>query len=156
MSDELTPYDPPALLTQRREALLEFEALLKHHPQAVVGDSELFPLVHRFAPGIYLREIFLKAGSLVSGKIHREAHPVFLMQGAIQVFTEASGLTELHAPLVFIAPAGVKRAALVLEDTVWCTVHHNPSNTQDLAALEAEIIVPSFEAFDAWKALQSG
>ena len=154
MSDELTP-SARAMQQSRREALLDFEEVLAQHPGAVFGDSEQFPLVHRFCPGIYVREIFIKAGSLLTGKIHREAHPVFLMQGAIRVFTEQGGMRELTAPLCFIAPPGAKRAALALEDTVWVTVHHNPSNTQDLAQLEAEIIAPSFEAYDTWKSLKS-
>ena len=148
MSDDLVP-SVHQLQQARRAAIVSFEALLQQHEGAVCGDSEQFPLVHRFAPGLYCREIFIPKDSLLTGKIHREAHPVFLMQGRIRVYTEQHGMQELEAPLVFIAPAGVKRAALALTDVVWVTVHHNPADTTDLAALEAAVIAPTFEAFAA-------
>jgi quercetin dioxygenase-like cupin family protein len=139
---------------RRRGQILAFEAALAQHPKAVAGDSDQFPLVHRFAEGLYVREIFIPAGSLLTGKIHKQAHPVFLMQGALLIYTEAGGTQELHAPLVFIAPAGVKRAALALEDTVWVTVHATSST--DLAQIEAEVIAPSFAAYDAFRAGLAG
>lgn len=142
---------------QRRSQLLAFEAALSQHPDAVHGDSAQFPLTHHFAPGMYGREICLQAGSLVVGKIHRHAHLVVLLQGALRLYTEAGGMHEVHAPLVFLSPAGVKRAALVLEETRWITLHPNPTDTQDLKDLEAEIISPSFADYDRWRAaLEAG
>lgn len=149
MSDELVP---SATQMQRRASIVAFEAALAQHPQAVVGDSDQFPLTHRFAPGVYVREIFIPQGSLLTGKIHREAHAVFLMQGRLRVLTEQGGLQELSAPQCFLAPPGVKRAALALTDVVWITVHANPTNTTDLAALEALITVPGFAALTAEQA----
>lgn len=149
MSEDLVTYESH-LQTARRTQIQAFEAWLTQHPEAVQGDSEQFPLVHRFAPGVYVREIFIPAGSLLTGKLHKQAHPVFLMQGAIRVYTEGGGMQELVAPLVFIAPAGTKRAALALEDTVWVTVHATSST--DLEAIEAEVIAPSFEALEQWRA----
>ena len=154
MSDELTP-SARAMQQSRREALLDFEEVLAQHPGAVHGDSEQFPLTHHFVPGVYGREMAIRAGSLLTGKIHREAHLVILLEGIIRVFTEAGGTKELRAPLVFTSPPGVKRAAMALTDTRWLTIHPNPEDTQDLQALEAEIIVPSFAAYEAWNALQS-
>lgn len=157
MSDDLIPYETRAVQAQRRGQILGFEALLAQHPQAVCGDSDTFPLTHHFAEGLYCREIFIEAGSLVTGKIHRQAHPVLLMQGAIRVYTEQGGTQDLHAPLCFIAPPGVKRAALALSDVVWVTVHANPTDTRDLRMLEEEIIAPSFAEYDSWRAqLEAG
>ena len=41
--------------------------------EAVVGQAPQidFRLKHTFAPGVYCREIFIPAGSVVIGKIHR-------------------------------------------------------------------------------------
>jgi hypothetical protein len=141
----------------RRAQLLAFEAALAQHPEAVHGDSETFPLTHYFAPGMYLRSIRIPAGSLVVGKIHKEEHLVILLEGALRLYTEAGGLVEVHAPLVLRSPPGAKRAALALADTVWVTCHANPSNTQDLAQLEAAIITPSFSEYDSYRrALEAG
>jgi quercetin dioxygenase-like cupin family protein len=153
----LTTLVPRTDALARREQILAFEATLRQHPRAVHGDSEQFPLTHYFAPGMYLRAIQIPAGSLLVGKIHKQAHLVVLLQGALRLYTEAGGLQEVRAPQVLQSPAGAKRAALALEDTVWVTCHANPSDTQDLAALEAEIIAPSFAAYAAWRtALDAG
>lgn len=151
MSLPLTPYER-ALQHIRRLSLLDFEAVLARHPEAVFGDNPAWPLTHHFAPGVYGRELALKAGSLVVGKIHKHAHLVVLLQGALRLFTEAGGLQEVQAPRVMLSPPGVKRAALVLEDTRWLTIHPNVGDTQDLAALEEEIIAPSFAEYDLWRA----
>jgi hypothetical protein len=33
------------------------------------------PIVHRFTPGLYIREIFMPAGALVTSKIHKTEYP---------------------------------------------------------------------------------
>lgn len=150
MPDDL-PVLPQALQqAQRRGQLLAFEAALAQVPGAVFGDSDLCPLTHHFGDGIYMREMFLPAGTLLTGKIHKHAHPVFLVRGALRLMTEAGGVEELHAPLAFMAPPGVKRAALALEDTVWITVHVTAS--RDLPTIEAALIAPTFQDYDTWRA----
>lgn len=157
MSDEPVPYETRAVAAQRRGQVLAFEAVLSQVPGAVFGDSDTFPLTHHFAPGMYLREIAIPAGSLVVGKIHKEAHLVVLLQGSLRLYTAAAGLQEVHAPLVLRSPPGVKRAALALTDTRWVTCHANPTNTQDLHDLEVEIIAPTFQDYDRWRAaLEAG
>lgn len=155
MSDEPVP-DTALEQAQRRGQILAFEAALAQVPGAVFGDNALCPLTHHFAPGMYLREISLPAGYLVVGKIHKQAHLVVLLHGALRLYTEAGGLQDVQAPLVFVSPPGAKRAALTLADTRWITVHPNPTDTQDLQALEAEIIAPTFQDYDAWRAALEG
>ena len=153
------PGPRPQALEQahRRQQILAFEAALAQHPDAVHGDSAQFPLTHHFAPGMYLREIWIPAGSLLVGKIHKAAHLVVLLQGALRLYTEAGGLQEVQAPAVLLSPPGAKRAALALADTRWITCHANPTDTQDLDALEAEIIAPSYADYDRWRAqLEAG
>lgn len=102
------------------------------------------PVEHHFAPGNYARECFLPAGSVVIGKVHRHAHVNIISKGKVTVATSA-GLHEYEAPLTFISEPGAKRALIVHEDTVWTTVHPNPSDTQDLALIESDVIVPESE-----------
>jgi hypothetical protein len=149
-AEALAPGDQPGLPAARTRAqIAALEAALRQHPDAVFGDSALCPLIHRFADGLYTREIFIPKGTVLTGKIHRHAHPNFLMQGEVMVVTEAGGREHLIAPLALISPPGTKRAVYALADTVWCTVHLNPDNTRDLAVLEAQIIAPTYEAFVA-------
>jgi hypothetical protein len=103
------------------------------------------PLTHHFAPGLYAREIFIPAGILIIGKIHRHAHVNTISKGHVVVATEF-GMMEMKAPHSFISQPGVKRAVLALEDTIWTTYH--PTDETDLDKIEEYVIAPTFEEFD--------
>jgi len=130
-----------------REKIMGFEDLLAKQPGAYFGDSKLCPLIHKFTDGIYVREIFIPAGTHLVGKIHKHEHPNFLMSGTVQVVTETGGYETLKGPLSMISPPGTKRALRALTDLVWITVHHNPTNTQDLDEIEDFVIAPSYEEY---------
>jgi hypothetical protein len=142
----LEPRPPQALAAQLRAEIGQFEALLAQQPEAVFGDSDLMPLTHTFVDGMYVREILIPAGTLLTGKIHRHAHPNVLLRGEVLVVTEQGGREHLVAPRLLMSPAGTKRAIYALTDTVWITIHANPDNLRDLAALEALIIAPDYAA----------
>jgi len=125
-----------------RENILELEHVLSKIPGAVFGDSELMPLNHSFAEGIYVREIFIPKGTILTGKIHRHSHPNFLMKGEVIVVTEHGGREYLKAPLSMISKAGTKRAVFALEDTVWITVH--ATGETDLEKIEEYVIAKSY------------
>lgn len=110
-------------------------------------DQADFEVKHTFAPGVYIREIFLPAGSLVLGKIHQHSHYNFLAEGEVSVFTK-DGLERKSAPWRGVSTAGTQRAVYAVTDCRWVTVHHNPTDTQDLAEIEAFVIAPSYDALD--------
>lgn len=122
-----------------RESILALQDHLKELPQISP------PLVHHFAPGLYAREIAMKAGDLVVGKIHNHAHVNNISKGKVLVTTEF-GREELTAPCQFISKAGTKRAVLVLEDCIWTTYH--PTKETDLAKIESSVIAKDFEEFE--------
>lgn len=139
-----------------RDDILELENALLKVPGAVRGDSDLMPLKHSFAPGMYVRQIFIPKGTILTGKIHRHAHPNFLMSGEVIVVTEERGREHLKAPMSIISAAGTKRAILALEDTVWITVH--ATEETDLQKIEDYVIAKDFDAIepaDAPKVVQS-
>lgn len=138
--------DPLAI----REFLIEFEKVMGAHPEAVFGDQESCPLVHKFSPGIYCRQITIPAGTLLIGKIHKEGHPIFLMEGDLSLLSPSGGVQRIKGPASFISAPGAKRLGFAHKQTVWTTVHHNPSNTQDLEKLEAEIIAPTYINYDKY------
>jgi hypothetical protein len=131
-----------------REDILGFEALIMEQPNSFKGDTDNCPLKHSFADGIYVREIFIPAGIVLTGKIHRHAHPNFLMKGEVEVFTESGGMETLVAPLSMISKAGTKRVVKTLTDTVWITVHHNPDNITDTDKIEKFVIAESYEVYE--------
>lgn len=120
------------------------QALLVASGSAVAGVGENFaamPIVHRFTPGLYIREIFMPAGTLVVTKIHKTEHPFVISQGRVSVFDEIHGVQELAAPHCGITLPGTRRALYVHEDTIWTTFH--PTELRDIEAIEREIIEPT-------------
>lgn len=96
---------------------------------------------HFFAPGMYLRELTVPAGMLLVGKTHKHTHFLVVTKGRAEVASEF-GRTVVEPGHISVSQAGVKRVVLALEDTQFITVHLNPSDTQDLAVVEAEHIEP--------------
>lgn len=97
--------------------------------------------IHRFAPGMYMRELTIPAGMVVVGKTHRHAHFLLVMSGRAQVASEF-GNEILEAGHISLSQPGVKRAVLALEDTRFITVHVNKDDSEDLEIIEAEHIEP--------------
>lgn len=133
-----------SVINSSREAISEFQDILEQQPDAIIGDSDKYPLKHSFTDGVYIREMFIPKGYVIVGKLHKHSHPSFLLEGKVHVFTEQEGLVELVAPLSMSSEAGTKRVVYAIEDTIWVTVHLNPTNTTDLAELEDEIIAKDF------------
>lgn len=126
-----------------RSSILRLEAALLGLPRSLTAAD--FVTRHHFAEGSYAREIELPADSIVVGKIHRHAHVNVISRGRCLVCTE-DGVEELVAPLTFVSKPGTKRAVLALEDTTWTTIH--VTEETDLAAIEAQVIAPSYEALE--------
>jgi hypothetical protein len=122
------------------QCLLDKINLLQQQMQLLNTEPLELKLTHHFAPSTYGREILLPADSLVIGKTHRHAHLNIISKGMVTVVTE-HGIELLTAPCSFISTVGVKRAVYAHQDTVWTCIHPNPTNTTDLAAIEADVIV---------------
>ena len=126
--------------------------------------SDQAPVEHFFTPvneeygcAQYARQLFMPKGSVVVGKLHKLPHLTFLLKGRVIVVSENGGKQELVAPLTFVSPAGVKRAFHVLEDTILTTVHlSHRNNEDDLAAIEDEVISPSYTAMGLEEPDQTG
>jgi hypothetical protein len=108
------------------------------------------PLKHHFAEGSYGREIFIPAGSMVIGKIHRHSHVNVISMGRVFVATEFDSLV-LEAPYTFVSMPGTKRAVYAITDTVWTTIH--VTDETDLQKIEDAVIAPDFETFEREKRL---
>jgi len=107
--------------------------------------------VHRFAPGMYMRELIVPAGMLIVGKIHRYDHFLMVMSGRALVISEF-GNQVVTAGHISVSKAGVKRVVYGLEDTRFITLHTNKEDTQDLEAIESHHIEP--EQLPDWPGLE--
>lgn len=123
-----------------RSNIVALETAMLALPQADL------PAKHHFSPGVYLRELFIPKGTLLTGKIHLTEHLSILSQGEMLVWTE-DGIKQVKASTVVPSKPGAKRVGYALVDSTWITVHHNPTNTQDVPALEKALVVDTFEQF---------
>lgn len=133
-------------VVQFRNGVTSFEKMVGSIGGSFIGDSDNCPLKHTFAPGVYVREIFIPKGTVVVGKIHKHSHPNFLMSGEVVVVTESGGRENLKAPMSMISKAGTKRIVFAVEDTVWITVH--ATDEVDLLKIEDHVIAKSYEEFN--------
>lgn len=125
-----------------REKLLAFEEANAARPQIEC------PVTHRFAPGIYAREMFIPKGTCLTGKIHKFAHFSVVSKGRIAVYAEGqSGPVMIEAPFTFVSQPGDKRIGLALEDTIWTTFH--PTDETDPEAIEKLVTADTYEEFEA-------
>ena len=111
--------------------------------------SDNFPLKHTFADGIYVRQMDMKAGSVVVGAIHNHLHIWFLLTGCLTVATEDT-VEEFIAPCYVVANPGSKRVICAVEDSIFVNIHKNPDNIKDIKKLEAEIVSLTFEEYEKY------
>jgi hypothetical protein len=131
-----------AVTAKARASIMALQDMMLRLPEQVT-----YQVRHYFSDGWYMREITIPAHQVVVGKIHKHAHQNCISAGLVRVFTEA-GYDEMAAPFMFVSEPGTKRVVLTLEDTVWTTYHHNPTNTRDLAAIEAAVIASDYKELD--------
>lgn len=97
---------------------------------------------HYFAPGVYMRQVFIPKGATVVGKIHKTEHLNILSQGELSVLTE-DGIKRLKASTVVKSSPGIKRVGYAHEDSVWITVH--PTDETDVDKIEEMLIAKTFD-----------
>lgn len=98
------------------------------------------PLVHRFTPGLYVREIFMPAGTLCTSKIHKTEHPFVITKGRVSVYIPGVGVEHFQAPHFGITKPGTRRVLYIHEDCTWITFHPNPTDDEDLTVMEERLI----------------
>ncbi len=126
---------------------------LQHTMQDAIAKGEMVeadcPLQHHFIDGVYVRTIFIPAGTTIVGKIHKHSHSNILSQGEVLVFTEGEGVQHLKGPLTMVSPAGCKRAVKALTDTTWTTIH--ATDETDLERIEDYVIAKDYADFEQFR-----
>jgi len=140
-----------------RSKILEFENILLKNvdDENIIGKSgeivrsHEFLLKHTFADGIYVRQMEMKKDSVVIGAIHNHLHVWFLLTGNITVTTESS-TEDYISPCYVVSTPGIKRVIYANKKSIFVNVHKNPSNTQDLDKLEAEIVSKNYKEYEKY------
>jgi hypothetical protein len=101
------------------------------------------PVVHHFAPGVYLREAIMPAGALVIGHKHKHEGINIVLSGSALVKIDGK-IQTVKAPCIIKSAAGTRKIAYVIEEMRWLNIH--PTEETNLEQLEADLIDKS-EAF---------
>lgn len=122
-------------LAETKDALLdELEVAMAKLPQV---DLEV---VHRFTPGLYIREIQIPAGTLLTSMVHKTEHPFVLSAGSIMVTSDTEGSVVYEAPYTGITVPNTRRALKALTDVVWTTFH--VTDETDVDKIGQQILEP--------------
>ena len=127
--------DQNVIIRENDERVDELEIFMAENYQII--DC---PLVHRFTPGMYIREIFMPAGSLITSKIHKTEHPFTISKGKVAVSIDGKDWEEFEAPYTGITKPGTRRILYIIQDCIWTTYHVNADNCDDLEKLEDKLI----------------
>lgn len=150
LRDALALLNQPGQRTvkEMRTLIMGLEAAM----QAMEGylEAKDFDTKHHFAPGIYMRELFIPKGTVLTGKIHKTEHLNVISLGDVSVMTE-EGVKRLRASSVVHSLPGIKRAIYAYEDSIWINVHHNSTNERDLDKIDDLFVVDTFEQFLSFK-----
>jgi hypothetical protein len=94
---------------------------------------------HYFSGGMYCRKLIRPAGTLIVGKVHKQAHFFMCAKGEIVAWSE-NGMKKLCAGDIIESKPGTKRVTLALSDAIGVTFHK--TDKTDLDEIEAELIEP--------------
>lgn len=111
------------------------------------------PLVHKFAPGMYRREMFIPKGAFISSKVHLEEHFFELVSGIINIMTE-DGVVQYIAPSDGISKKGTRKLGLAIEDCIFVTYHQNADNCTDIPTLEERLFQTYYNPLLAGKTME--
>ena len=110
-----------------RERVERLQALMEGLPQAEC------PVQHKFAPGLYMREMLVPPNVCAAGAVHKTEH-LTIVVGHCWLTTE-QGMQEFIGYSSFISQPGMKRAIYAIQPTIITTVHLNPTDERDLDKL---------------------
>jgi hypothetical protein len=86
---------------------------------------------------MYIREIFMPAGTLLTSKIHKTNHPFVVTKGKCKVF-DGNKIEHIEGPHTGITEPNTRRLLYIEEDTTWLTFH--VTDKTDVDEIEKEII----------------
>ena len=117
----------------RDEVIDVVENIIANQPQVEC------PVTHRFTPNMYIREVFVPAGTILTSEIHKKEHPHVLSLGKITMWDGEGGEITVSAPYCGVTKENARRVVLVHEDCIFTTFHVTEATNVDDA--EKDIFV---------------
>jgi hypothetical protein len=104
----------PAVQHEKKIQLIEKEFLKQEQVDC--------PVVHRFGPNIYIREVTLPAGTFSIGHYQKTTHLNIMLTGKVTMVNEDGSKTVLVAPQTFVSGPG-RKVGYIEETVVWQNVY---------------------------------
>lgn len=131
-----------ALIKSRREKIHQLEVMVNSVPAQAKFKIKT---THRFIKGVYCREVFVPAGTILIGKINKSENMSIMSAGDVLVATEY-GVKRIKAPFTAVSKPGIKRVGYVAEDMVWTSVIR--TDETDVEKLNDILFVTNYDDVD--------
>ena len=95
-------------------------------------------VIHRFGPGLYIREVRIPAGTFAIGHEQRLEHMNVFVKGAVRMLNADGTTTDMVAPMTFVGKPG-RKCGLILEDMIWQNIY--ATDVTDIDELEATYLI---------------
>lgn len=92
------------------------------------------PVVHRFGPGVYIREVTLPAGVFAIGHYQKQKHMNVVLTGRVSMMQEDGSTREFKAGDVFQGKPG-RKMGYIHEETRWLNIYS--THETDVEKLES-------------------
>lgn len=145
MSKDLTSAVNYDVLGKMSRELSDPATMEKVEHEMMAMEQADCPVKHHFGPGIYIREVRIKAGVFSIGHHQNFEHLNHMLQGRVIMLNPDGSTSELSAPAVFTSPPG-RKVGLIVEDMVWMNIY--ATDETDIDVLEETYLTKS----DSWKA----
>ena len=116
-----------------QDSIYKLQDIIKDMPQ-VTGETR-----HHFSDGMYARELFIPAGTVVVGALHKSQHLYMVVKGKCKVSSQYETV-EIEAPYIGETIPGTKRVIYSETDCVW--IGFFPTQLTDIDEIEAAFIEP--------------
>lgn len=110
------------------------ESEMLHHDQVECN------VIHRFGPGVYIREVHMPKDTIAIGHHQNFEHMNVFLKGKVIMGGEDGPVT-MEAPMIFTGKPG-RKIGYIVEDVVWLNIYS--TNEQNIEKLEETFLTKSF------------
>ena len=114
-----------------QDSIYKLQDIIKDMPQ-VTGQTR-----HHFSDGMYARELFIPAGTVVVGALHKSQHLYMVVKGKCKVSSQYETV-EIEAPYIGETIPGTKRVIYAETDCIW--IGFIPTELTDVDEITAALI----------------
>ena len=104
------------------------------------------PVKHSFADGLYMRQITIPAGTILTSAIHNYGQWDVMLTGDMSIVTDDGTIARVKAPFTSASGPGMKRLGYAYEDTTWISV--TATKETDIEAIEAALYSYTYEEYE--------